>query len=88
MAEDKVLNALNLYMAGEIDLDALEERVIPLAFTAEREDRELIDHIAIELSYIKDGVSDESILRERLYPLSSVEGRDNSAYRLASKVRQ
>ena len=66
MIEDKVLGSLNLYLAGDIDLDTLEERVIPLAFIAGYEDRELIDHIAIELVYIKDGISDEPLLRERL----------------------
>ena len=73
MAEDKVLEALNLYLMGDIDLDTLEDRVIPLAFTTEYDDNDLIDHIAIELAYIKDGISDEPLFRERLYPLSSLE---------------
>jgi hypothetical protein len=82
MTEDEALQALNLYMIGDIDLNALEERIIPLAFIAESKERELIDRIAIELSYIKDGVSDEAILRERLYPFS-VPKQDTTVRRTA-----
>ena len=39
MTEDEVLQALNLYMIGDIDLNALEERIIPLAFIAESKDQ-------------------------------------------------
>ena len=66
MTEDKVLEALNLYMMGDIDMDTLEDRVIPLAFTAEYDDNDLIDHIAIELAYIKDEISDEPLFRKRV----------------------
>ena len=45
----------------DIDLDALEYRVITLAWDDEFEDQDLVDQIAVELVYIKDGVSDEAI---------------------------
>ena len=51
---------------GDIDIDSLEYRVITLAWDDEYEDQDLVDQIAVELVYIKDGVSDESIFRERV----------------------
>ena len=66
MTEDRGWDALHLFLNGDIDLDALEERVIPLAFTNEYENQDLVDLIAIELVYVKDGISDEALARERL----------------------
>ena len=47
MIGDKAREALNLYLNGDIDIDALEERVISLAWDAEFEDQHLIDQVAI-----------------------------------------
>ena len=68
---DNVLKALKLYLNEEIDLDALEYRVITLAWDDEFEDQDLVDRIAIELVYIKDGLSDESAFRTRVAEIAS-----------------
>ena len=66
MIKDKGFDALNLFLDGDIDLDALEDSVIPLAWDSEYENQDLVDIIAIELAYIKDGISDEPLFRERV----------------------
>ena len=66
MTKDKAFDALNLFLDGDIDLDALEDRVIPLAWDSEYKNQDLVDIIAIELVYIKDGISDEPLFRERV----------------------
>ena len=66
MAEDKGLDALHLFLKGDIDLDTLEERVVPLAWNSEYQNQDLVDIISIELAYVKDGISDEALGRERL----------------------
>ena len=68
---DNVLEALKLYLNRDIDLDSLEYRVITLAWDDELEDQDLVDRIAVELVYIKDGVSDESIFRTRMAEIAS-----------------
>ena len=68
---DNVIEALRLYLNRDIDLDALEYRVITLAWDDEFEDQELVDRIAVELVYIKDGVSDETIFRTRVAEIAS-----------------
>ncbi len=66
MADNIASNALKLYLNGDIDLDALEERIVPLAWVPEFEDHELVGIILTEIAYINDGVSDETIFRARL----------------------
>ncbi len=68
---DNILEALKLYLDGDIDLDTLEYRVITLLWDDETEDQDLVDQIAVELVYIKDGVSDESIFRTRMAEIAS-----------------
>ena len=69
---EKILETLELYLAGDIDIDSLEDRIIPLLWSAQLEaDRDLIARIAVELVYIKDGVSDESIFRTRVAEIAS-----------------
>ena len=63
---DKILETLRLYLIGDIDLDSLEDRIIPFAWDTEFTDQDLIDQIAVEIAYIKDGVSDESTFRKRI----------------------
>lgn len=63
---DKILDELQLYLTGDIDIDSLEDRIIPLAWESEFEDQELLDQIAFELIYVKDGLSDESVFRARM----------------------
>ena len=60
---DEILKAVQLYLMGDIDIDSLEDRIIPFAWETEFKDKELLDEILFELIYIKDGVSDEPIFR-------------------------
>ena len=76
MTGNKAQEALNLYLSGDIDIDALEERVISLAWDAEFDEQHLIDQVAIELSYIKDGVSDESVFRARISKIAAPPTQD------------
>ena len=62
----QILKTLQLYLLGDIDIDSLEDRIIPLAWETAFKDQELLDEILFELIYIKDGVSDESIFRTRV----------------------
>ena len=67
-----ILEALGLYLNRDIDLDSLGDRTIPLLWSAQLEaDRDLIAQIAVELVYIKDGLSDESIFRTRIAEIAS-----------------
>ena len=63
---EKILETIRLYLNGDMDLDTLENRVISLAWDDDFEDQELVDRIALELIYIKDGLSDEPIFRTRV----------------------
>lgn len=76
MDGNEAQEALKLYLNGDIDIDALEERVISLAWDAEFEDQHLIDKVAIELSYIKDGVSDEAAFRARIAKIAAPPRQD------------
>ncbi len=71
MTDNKALEALNLYLSGRIDLDSLEERILPLAWDNEFEDQDLIDLVLIEIAYINDGVSDESMFRARVAEIAA-----------------
>ena len=64
--KDTTLRTLEQYLVGEIDIDTLEDQVIPLAWSVEGEDADLIDEFAAELAYVKDRVSDEGMFRERV----------------------
>ena len=76
MTGNKAQEVLKLYLNGDIDIDALEERVISLAWDAEFEDQRLIDKVAIELSYIKDGGSDEAVFRARVAKIAAPPKQD------------
>ena len=66
MTDNVALNAINLYLSGEIEFDDLQVRIIPLAWDADFDDQDLVDIVSIEIAYILDGVSDELIFRHRL----------------------
>ena len=72
MADDIALDALQRYLNGDIGLDALEERIIPLAWDNNFEDQSLIGELFIEIAYINDGVSDEDIFRKRVSRIAAV----------------
>ena len=50
----------------DIDLDTLEDSVILFAWDDDFEDQDLLNEIFVELIYIKDRLSDESIFRTRV----------------------
>ena len=64
--KDKILEILREYLSGGMDIDALEDQVVPLAWSVEGEDADLIDEVAAELSYVKDRVLDEATFKTRM----------------------
>ena len=70
---DRTLNMLRRYLDGDIDFDTLANHVIDLAPNAEGELRDLLDQIAVEIFYVWDGVSDETLFRERIPELVGFE---------------
>ena len=71
MSDNIALDALKRYLNGDIDLDALESRIIPLGWDNDFEDQDLIGELFIEIAYINDGVSDEDIFRERVSKIAA-----------------
>ena len=71
MADNIALDALKRYLNGDIDLDALEERIIPLAWDNDFKDQELIGELFIEIAYFNDGISNEHIFRERVSKIAA-----------------
>lgn len=69
--KDNILETLELYLNGDIDLDTLEYRVITLTWDDKSIDQDLVDRIAVELVYIKDGFSDEALFRTRVAEIAS-----------------
>ena len=63
---DRTLNTLRRYLDGDVDFDTLSDYVIAFAPNAEGELRDLLDQIAVEIFYVWDGVSDETLFRERI----------------------
>ena len=64
---NEVPEILRLYLNCDMDFDTLENRIISLAWDPDgREDQILIDTVLVEIFYIWDGVSDESLFRERV----------------------
>ena len=61
----QIPDTLRLYLAGDIDLDTLEDRIVPLAWDDDLKDQDILNEIMFELIYIKDGVSDEPLFRTR-----------------------
>lgn len=68
---DEIFKTLQLYLAGEIDIDSLEDRIIPFAWETEFEDQELLDAILFKIIYIKDGLTDEPVIRTRVAEIAS-----------------
>ena len=66
---DETLEMLRRYLNGSIELDTLENYVIIHAPDAEGDLRDLLDQIAVEIFYIWDDVSDETLFRERVAEL-------------------
>ena len=62
----RIFEILRSYLIGDIDFDTLEDRVIPLAWEVDGEDRDLVDQIAVEISYVKDDASDEDLFKVRI----------------------
>ena len=63
---NETLEALRLYLAGDLDFEALERHIVQLAPDADGEHRVLIDSVAAEMFYVWDELSDEALFRERV----------------------
>ena len=64
---NEIPDILKLYLNDDIDFDALENRIISLAWDPdEREDQLLLDTILAEIFYIWDNISNEPLFRERV----------------------
>ena len=87
MTINKAQEALELYLNGDIDIDALEERVISLTWDAEFEEQYLIDQVAIELSYIKDGLSDEGAFRARIAKMIAAPSKQDAIIAVKATTR-
>ena len=70
---DRTLNMLRRYLDGYIAFDTLADYVIALAPNAEGELRDLLDQITVEIFYVWDGVSDETLFRQRVPELVGLE---------------
>ena len=67
---DEVPRILRLYLKGDIDFSALEDRLLPLAWdTQSEEERDVVDLILAEICCVKDQTSDEDIFRQRVAKL-------------------
>ena len=71
---DEVPRMLGLYLNGDIDFSALEDRLLPLAWdTQSEEERDMVDLILAEICCVKDQTSDETIFRRRVAKLVAPE---------------
>ena len=62
----KILELLTSYSMGDLDLESLEDLVIPLAWGDEGPAKNLVDRVAAEIAMVKDGASDEAMFRARV----------------------
>ena len=76
MSDNRAMDALKLYLDDDIDLDALEERIIPLAWDAEHEDQDLVGLILTEIAYINDGISNDALFRSRMSDMTAFRRQD------------
>lgn len=63
---DQLLSLLSLYIDGNIVEEDIDNWIALNIWDATGHDRDLIDQVAVELAYLKDGLSDESAFRTRL----------------------
>ena len=61
-----ILELLTSYSMGDLDLESLEDLVIPLAWGDEGPAKNLVDRVAAEIAMVKDGASDEAMFRARV----------------------
>ena len=59
-----ILELLTSYSMGDLDLESLEDLVIPLAWDEEGSAQDLVDRVSAEIAMVKDGASDEAMFRE------------------------
>ena len=69
--DDQVLQSVSLYLDGGIDFDALEDRIIPIAFRADPQKGGLVYQLVAEIAYVKDSVSDEPTFKSRVEKIVS-----------------
>ena len=67
----EVPGILRLYLSDDIDFDALEDRLLPLAFNPQNEEeRDMVDLVFAEFYCVRDGTSSEPLFKERISELS------------------
>jgi len=67
----ELFELLGLYIGGDVKLEVLDNWIAVHIWDADGKDRDIIDQIAVEMSYVKDSVSDEATFRIRLSELVS-----------------
>ena len=67
----ELFELLNLYIDGGVKLEVLDKWIAVHIWDANGKDRDIIDQVAVELSYVKDSVSDEASFRLRMSELVS-----------------
>ena len=71
---DEVPEILRLYLTGDIDINTLEDRLIPFAFDPRNEEeQDMVDLVLAEFFCVKDKTSDETIFRHRVAKLIASE---------------
>ncbi len=71
---DEVPEILRPYLKGDIDFNALEDRLIPFAFNPQNlEEQDMVDLVFAEFYCVRDRTSDESLFRERIPELVGLE---------------
>ena len=70
---DEILAMLGAYADGAVDLDSLEDSVIPLMWEADGSDLDLIDRVAAEMACVKDGSVDEATFRVRAREIAGLD---------------
>ena len=67
---DEFPEMLGLYLNGDIDINTLEDCILPLAWdTQSEEERDAVDLILAEICCVRDQTSDEDIFRQRVAKL-------------------
>ena len=72
--KDQILQSLTAYVIGEIDMDALDDAIIPLLWELDDNDHvahDLIDRVAAEMCMVKDDALDEATFRARMREIAS-----------------
>ena len=68
---NELFELLSLYIDGGTKLEVVDDWIAVHIWDADHKDRDIIDQVVVELSYVKDNVSDEASFRIRMSELVS-----------------